>query len=131
MGLGLGLGLGLALTLTLTLTWNMRVGILSTSRPVARGGVTATWGVKQRTVQGSSSGLGCHGTRYVRCARGWYAHPVRTVRGASGASRPAPPVRTQRGRLVRVARTYGNGGAGAYVSARLATATMSEESCSG
>ena len=34
------------------------------------------------------------------------AYPVRTVRGALGASRPAPPVRTQRGRLVRVAGTY-------------------------
>ena len=50
--------------------------------------------------------LGCHGARYVPNARGWYAYPVRTVRGALGASRPAPPVRTQRGRLVRVARTY-------------------------
>ena len=29
-----GVGVGVA--------WNMRVGILSTSRPVARGGVTAT-----------------------------------------------------------------------------------------
>ena len=36
------------------------------------------------------------GTRYVPNARGWYAYPVRTVRGALGASRPAPPVRTQR-----------------------------------
>ena len=50
--------------------------------------------------------LGCHGTLYVPNARGWYVYPVRTVRGALGASRPAPPVRTQRGRLVRVARTY-------------------------
>ena len=50
--------------------------------------------------------LGCHGTRYVPNARGWYAYPVRTVRGALGVSRPAPPVRTQRGRLVRVAGTY-------------------------
>jgi hypothetical protein len=50
--------------------------------------------------------LGCHGTRYVRHARGWYACPVRAVRGALGASRPAPTVRTLRGRLVRVARTY-------------------------
>ena len=34
--------------------WNMRVGILSTSRPVARGGVTAT-----ATMSGEScSGLG-------------------------------------------------------------------------
>ena len=50
--------------------------------------------------------LGCHNTRCVRYARGWYTYPVRTVRGALGASRPAPPVRTQRGRLVRVVRTY-------------------------
>ena len=50
--------------------------------------------------------LGCHGTRYVPYDRGWYAYPVRTVRGALGASHPAPPVRTQRARLVRVARTY-------------------------
>ena len=52
------------------------------------------------------SRLGGHGTRYVPNARGWYVYPVRTVRGALGASRPAPPVRTQRGRLVRVAGTY-------------------------
>ena len=39
-------------------------------------------------------------------ARGWYANPVRTERRALGASRPVRPVRTQRGRLVRVARTY-------------------------
>ena len=51
-----------------------------------------------------ASHLGCHGTRYVRYGRGWYAYPVRTVHGALGASRPAPPVR--HGRLVRVARTY-------------------------
>ena len=41
---------------------------------------------------------------YVPNAQGWYAYPVRTVHGALGASRPAPPVR--HGRLVRVARTY-------------------------
>eukprot|EP00964_Phaeocystis_antarctica_P045653 scaffold26291_cov57-Phaeocystis_antarctica.AAC.5 len=28
--------------------------------------------------------LSCHGTRYVRHARGWYVCPVRKVRGASG-----------------------------------------------
>ena len=28
--------------------------------------------------------LGCHGTLYVPNARGWYAYPVRTVRGALG-----------------------------------------------
>ena len=50
--------------------------------------------------------LGCHSTLYVPNAQGWYAYPVRTVRGALGTSRPAPPVRTQRGRLVRVAGTY-------------------------
>ena len=47
-----------------------------------------------------------HAMRYVRHARGRYAYPVRTVRGALGASRPAPPVRTERGRLARVACTY-------------------------
>ena len=41
--------------------------------------------------------LGCQGTRCVRYGRGWYAYPVRTVRGALGASGPAPPVRTQGG----------------------------------
>ena len=40
---------------------------------------------------------GTHGT-----PPGWHAYPARTVLGALGASRPAPPVRTQRGRLVRV-----------------------------
>ena len=49
--------------------------------------------------------LRCHGTRYVRCARGGYAYPVRTARDARGAGRPAPPVRTQRGTLARVACT--------------------------
>ena len=63
--------------------------------------------------------LGCHGTQYVPNARGWYAHPVRTVRGALEASRPARPVRTQRGRLVRVAPYVPNGGPGAYASAQL------------
>ena len=28
--------------------------------------------------------LGCHSTLYVSNARGWYAYPVRTVRGALG-----------------------------------------------
>ena len=41
--------------------------------------------------------LGCHSTRYVPNARGWYAYPVRTVRGALGASRPVRPVRTNAG----------------------------------
>ena len=56
--------------------------------------------------------LRCHGARYLRYARGWYAYPVRTVRGALWARLPAPPVRTQRGRLVRVARTYPTEAAG-------------------
>ena len=43
--------------------------------------------------------LGCHRNRCTY--RGWYAFPVRTVRGGLGTGRPAPPVRTQRGRLVR------------------------------
>eukprot|EP00964_Phaeocystis_antarctica_P128909 scaffold92731_cov66-Phaeocystis_antarctica.AAC.1 len=57
---------------------------------------------------GSADGqrLRCHGTRYVRHTRGRYAYGARTVRGARGASCPAPPVRTARRRLVRVARTY-------------------------
>ena len=46
-----------------------------------------------------------HGARYGPNAQGWYAHPVRTVRRALGTSRPPPPVRAQRGRLVRVAGT--------------------------
>jgi hypothetical protein len=50
--------------------------------------------------------LGCLSTRYVANARGGCAYPARTVGGALGASRPAPPVRTQRGRLVREARRY-------------------------
>ena len=37
--------------------------------------------------------------------RDWYACPVRAVRGALGASGPAPLVRTVRRGLVRVART--------------------------
>tara|TARA_B100000795_G_scaffold239256_1_gene200807 strand:- start:550 stop:924 length:375 start_codon:yes stop_codon:yes gene_type:complete len=42
-----------------------------------------------QTVQ---SDLGCHGTRHVRYARGWYAHGVRAVRGARGdALRLRPP----------------------------------------
>ena len=35
-------------------------------------------------------GLWCHGTWYVRHARGWYAYPVRTVRGASGQAALRP-----------------------------------------
>ena len=75
--------------------------------------------------------LGCHGARYVRYARGWYAYPVRTVRGALGAGRPAPSVRTQRGRLVRVARTYPTeapGRASQLRSARSAAARTSSSS---
>ena len=44
-----------------------------------------------------------------RYGRGWYAYTVRTVRGALGASRPAPPVRTQRGRPVGEACTEAPG----------------------
>ena len=51
--------------------------------------------------------LGCHGMRYVHPApEAGRRNPVRTVHGALGASHPVRPVRTQRGRLVRVARTY-------------------------
>ena len=50
--------------------------------------------------------LWCHGPRCVRHARGWYAYGVRTVRASPEASCPAPPVRTARRRLVRVACTY-------------------------
>ena len=53
--------------------------------------------------------LRCHGTRYVRHGRGWYAYGVRTVRGTSGK---AALRHTARRRLVRVARTYST-----YVSA--------------
>ena len=31
-----------------------------------------------------ADGLGCHSTRYVPNARGWYVYPVRTVRGPWG-----------------------------------------------
>ena len=49
----------------------------------------STWGDNQPTL---AAGV-----------RGWYAYPVRTVRGALGANRPAPPVRTlRRPRGVRV-----------------------------
>ena len=46
--------------------------------------------------------LGCHGTRYARHARGWYAYGLRTVRGALGGTR-SPYVQY--------------GGPGTYVSA--------------
>ena len=49
-------------------------------------------------VEYAAEHLECHGSRYVRYCRGWYAYPVRTVREALGAS--------QRGRLVSVACTY-------------------------
>ena len=42
----------------------------------------------------------------VRTVRPRWVRVASTVRGALGASCPAPPVRTQRGRLVRVVRTY-------------------------
>ena len=58
---------------------------------------------------GLGSLLGCHGTREVLLAgtgpRDSYACPVRAVRGALGASGPAPLVRTVRRGLVREART--------------------------
>eukprot|EP00964_Phaeocystis_antarctica_P126097 scaffold89827_cov54-Phaeocystis_antarctica.AAC.3 len=45
----------------------------------------------------SCSCLWCHGTRYVRHGRGWYAYGVRTAVLAPGASCPVPlPVRTVR-----------------------------------
>ena len=44
---------------------------------------------------------------------------VLTRRGAVGASRPAPPVRTVRGRLVRVARTYPAEAPGVITSVRV------------
>ena len=52
--------------------------------------------------EGDVRDLWCHGMRYVRHARGWYAYGVRAVRtvrrrrtmlGASGASCPVPLVR--------------------------------------
>ena len=51
-------------------------------RLAARQGHVRAWGA---TTRGTYQGLGTH------------AYPVRTVRGALGTSRPAPPVRTQRG----------------------------------
>ena len=63
--------------------------------------------------------LGCHGTRYVPNARGWYAYPVRTVRGALGASRPVRPV-TYPTREVGTRSPYvPHGGPGACVSCQL------------
>ena len=68
-----------------------------------------------RSLRCALSSPGCHGARYVPYARGGNAYPVRGTWGpgrkppcASGSlqCRPAPPVRTVRGRLVRVARTY-------------------------
>ena len=64
---------------------------------------------------------GCHGTRYVRYHRGWHAYPVRTVRGALGASRPAPLARTVRGRLIRVACTYPTEAPGRACQLRVST----------
>ena len=79
----------------------------------------------------STSDLGRDGARYVRYARGWYyACPVRTTeRGALGASRPAPPVRTQRGRLVRVARTYPTEAPGRTCQLRAALRSTEDEQC--
>jgi hypothetical protein len=54
---------------------------------------------------GQHLGYHARGT-YPTPEAGTRAYPVRTVRGALGASRPARPVRTRSGRLVRVARTY-------------------------
>ena len=55
-------------------------------------------------LRGITTGRGAHGTpeagtraQYVQARQ----YPVPTVRGALRASRPAPPVRTLRGRLVR------------------------------
>eukprot|EP00964_Phaeocystis_antarctica_P122974 scaffold86635_cov60-Phaeocystis_antarctica.AAC.2 len=42
----------------------------------------------------SAAHLSCHGTRYVRHARGWYAYPVLRV---FGLSCPMPPVRINTG----------------------------------
>ena len=40
--------------------------------------------------------LGCHGTRYVRHARGWHAYGGTHSAWGLGASSPVPPVRTAR-----------------------------------
>ena len=62
---------------------------------------------------------GCHRTRYVRHARGWYAYGVRTVRGALGASCPATSIRTAHRRPACVARTYSaEAPCGTYASAK-------------
>ena len=60
--------------------------------------------------------LWCHGTRYVRHARGWCAYGVRPWRNSC----PVPQVRTLRRRLVRVARTYSTEAPGRTVSIGLA-----------
>ena len=74
---------------------------LSPNRPTLRPSRTGQPCVPARTPLAA----GCHGTRYVRYRRGWHAYPVRAVRGALGAGRPAPLARTVRGRLIRVACT--------------------------
>ena len=68
---------------------------------------------------------------FCRCARSsslsaWGATVrgyVRYARGALGSGRPAPPVRTQRGRLVRVARTYPTEAPGRTCQLRLTPVT--------
>ena len=77
-------------------------------------------------VEYAAEHLGCHGARYIRYARGWYAYPVRTVRGALGASsiRRWPP----RGlRLVRTGYAYQPPALGTYRRCRAAVRVSSAE----
>ena len=112
--LGLGLGLRFGLRLGLGLGLRLRLGLgLSTSSVRARLGCGGRCGAACGAARAArarccrarplcSPGVittvrGAH----ARYGRGWYANPARTVRGAS---RPAHPVRTQRGRLGRTLR---------------------------
>ena len=90
-----------------------------TSKLLSSASTRTTWGATVRGTYGTA--VAGTRTQYVLYVGPWV-----------GASRPAPPVRTQRGRLVRVARTYPteapgvitsgpHAGAGAYVSAQVVT----------
>ena len=47
-------------------------------------------GSRAKAAQDVGVDLGCHGTRFARHARGWYAYGVRTVRGAQGQAALRP-----------------------------------------
>ena len=74
-----------------------------------------------------ASHLGCHGTRYVRYGRGWYAYPVRTGTRGPGGKPPCAsgtyPTREAGMRSLYVP----NGGPGAYASAQDAAAVQAAQ----